>query len=142
MFLADAELSRALPPTILLVDDNPKALESIEALLRAAGAEVVSTFSPFGATNMVRHHKPDVVVLDVMMPGLSGAGLGMVIRKESDVPIVYFSAMTEEALRDLAVQTPRASYVLKSEGAPYLIMEIGRWLRMTRKRTGHIASIP
>ena len=115
--------------TVLLVDDNQTSLDTTETFLRVNGVEVVALSSPFGATKMVQRCNPDLIVLDVMMPGLSGSGLATVIRKESPVPIIFFSAMPEESLRDLAVQTPRASYVLKSEGVLYLLDEIQRILK-------------
>ena len=111
---------------VLLVDDNPQTLEDTAAYLGAQGARVIALNSPFGVTNTVRRERPDVIVLDVMMPGLSGGGLGAIIRSESEAPIIYFSAMSEEDLRDLVVTTQNASYVLKSEGFAFLATEVRR----------------
>jgi DNA-binding response OmpR family regulator len=126
-------------PTVLLVDDNPKTLHDTETFLQRSGMGVISANSPFGVTALVHRHDPDAIVLDVMMPGLSGEGLACLIRKESQSPIVYFSAMPEEDLRDLVSRTPNAWYVLKSEGLIYLNEVIERRLRCKRNRSNRQA---
>jgi len=117
---------------VLLVDDNPETLNITTAHLQAQGARVIALNSPFGVTNMVRRERPDIIVLDVMLPGLSGGGLGTIIRSESDAPVIYFSAIPEQDLRDLSRAIANASYVLKSEGIIYLANEIERLSRRSR----------
>ena len=117
---------------MLLVDDNPETLNITTAHLQAQGARVIALNSPFGVTNMVRRERPDIIVLDVMLPGLSGGGLGTIIRSESDAPVIYFSAIPEQDLRDLSRAIANASYVLKSEGIIYLANEIERLSRRSR----------
>jgi len=117
---------------VLLVDDNPETLNITTAHLQAQGARVIALNSPFGVTNTVRRERPDIIVLDVMLPGLSGGGLGTIIRNESASPIIYFSAIPEQDLRDLARAIANASYVLKSEGILYLAHEIDRLSRRSR----------
>lgn len=112
--------------TVLVVDDNPDTLEATRMFLKTCGVNVVALPSPFGVTREVMRSNPNVVVLDVMMPGLSGSSLAVLIRKNCDAPIIFFSAMPEEDLRDLAAQTRRATYVLRSEGYRYLVDEIER----------------
>ncbi len=122
-------------PTVVLVDDNPETLEATASFLRLEGFHIVPQSSPFGVTALVKREKPDAVVLDVMMPGLSGEGLSGVIRDVSRVPIIFFSAMPEEQLRDIAGRAVRASYVLKSEGVSYLAGEIRHRLKLTEPKT-------
>lgn len=119
-------------PTVLLVDDNPQTLESTSSCLRANGMKVIAVASPLGVTEIVQTQKPDAIVLDVMMPELSGASLAVLIRKASEAPIIYFSEIPEEDLRDLTNSTPNAWYVLKSEGLIYLNEVIERRLRQLR----------
>jgi DNA-binding response OmpR family regulator len=111
---------------VLLVDDNPQTLDDTATYLSTQGTKVVALNSPFGVTNAVRRERPDVIVLDVMRPGLSGGGLGAIIRRESEAPIIYFSAISEEDLRDLTLVTQNTSYVLKSEGVAFLASEVKR----------------
>ncbi len=123
------------PPTVMLVDDNPETLEATASFLRYEGFRVLAQAGPFGVTAQVGRERPDLVVLDVMMPGLSGDGLGKVIRESSFLPIVFFSAMPEEQLRDIAVRTSGATYVLKSEGISYLAEEIRRRLKLVPSKS-------
>jgi DNA-binding response OmpR family regulator len=123
------------PPTVLLVDDNPETLRDTEKYFERTGLNVVSANSPFGVTNLVQRHNPDAIVLDVMMPGLNGDALASLIRKECEAPIIYFSAMPEEELRDLVIRTSNSWYVLKSEGLIYLNEVIERRLRSQKRRT-------
>jgi hypothetical protein len=59
-----------------------------------------------------------------MMPALSGAALGAIIREKQGVHIIYFSAMPEEELHELVSSTRNSSYVLRSEGPAYLAEQI------------------
>jgi CheY-like chemotaxis protein len=124
---------------VVVVDDNPESLELTSSELRGCGFRVLPQLGPFGVSALVNRERPSVIVLDVMMPGLSGDGLGKVIRNSSDAPIVYFSAMPEEELRDLSTRTPRSSYVLRSEGVGYLAQEI---VRQTRRSSFIPPSFP
>lgn len=118
----------------MLVDDNPETLEATAMFLERRGYRVLPQSGPFGVTALIRREKPDAVVLDVMMPGLSGDSLSAIIRDNSDVPILYFSSMPEEQLRDVTYKTLGATYVLKSEGLEYLIQEIARRLKLNSSR--------
>jgi DNA-binding response OmpR family regulator len=124
------------PATILVIDDCPETLEEVCQLLEAAGFLVRAQLGPFGTTAAVAQQRPDLVVLDVMMPGLSGQRLAQLVRARSEVPIVFLSAMPEEELRDMTRELPRTSYVLRSEGGRYLCDEIRSRLRSEHRPTG------
>lgn len=111
-------------PKVLLVDDNPESLHATAMHLIARGFRVVAHDSPFGVTNIIARERPNVVVLDVMMPALSGGSLGGIIREKLAVPIIYFSAIPEEELHELVSCTRNSSYVLRLEGPAYLAEEI------------------
>ena len=112
------------PPKVLLVDDNQESLHATAMHLIAKGFRVVCHDSPFGVTNIIARERPDAVVLDVMMPALSGDSLAGIIREKLSVPIIYFSAVPEEELHELVSCTRNSSYVLRSEGPGYLAEEI------------------
>ncbi|MGA2449261.1 MAG: response regulator [Polyangiaceae bacterium] len=116
--------SMADAPKVLLVDDNAESLHATAMHLIAQGFRVTCHDSPFGVTNIIARERPDVVVLDVMMPALSGAALGAIIREKQGVHIIYFSAMPEEELHELVSSTRNSSYVLRSEGPAYLAEQI------------------
>jgi CheY-like chemotaxis protein len=105
---------------VLLVDDNPEILETTLSYLQTRGLHIVTSSSALGVTALVGKHRPDVIVLDVMMPALDGDALATLIRGRKNstraTPIIFYSAMEEEQLHRLAADVPGTSYVAKSEG--------------------------
>jgi len=88
---------------ILIVDDDADILKMIEKLLVHRGHQVSSCSTPFGVSALVMREQPDVVVLDMMMPGLSGASLAELIGKlhlPQAPKMVLWSAMDPEQLSD------------------------------------------
>jgi two-component system, cell cycle sensor histidine kinase and response regulator CckA len=77
---------------IVAVDDEPDILRYIEYCLRSARYEVASTSDPLAATELVRSHSPDIVLLDMRMPGRSGLDVLEEIRKFSKVPVAFITA--------------------------------------------------
>ena len=117
--------------TVLVVDDSPEILSAVRQYLTPHGFEVLMADSPLGVSSLVLRHRPQVIVLDVMMPALDGGALAKLLRSVGGgetVPIVFFSSMDEEQLYDLTRQTDGASYVLKSDGLPALYATICRRL--------------
>ncbi len=87
---------------VLLVDDDPDILKIVSRMLAAAGHEVTCCGSPFGVAAVVVRSAPDIVVLDVQMPGLSGPSLAQVLAglELSKRPILcLWSNADEESLR-------------------------------------------
>ncbi len=126
-----ATLSTA-PRTVLLVDDNAILLKQAEAYLTQHGLSVVSHTSPFGVGAILLRHKPQVAVLDVMMPGLDGEQVFLFLEKQAGgaalPPVVFYSAMAEEQLYQLCKRRRGTSYVLKSDGLPALRSAIEKLL--------------
>lgn len=77
---------------ILLVDDEPGILKILTIQLKHGGYEVLSTTSGAEAVEMVRDKRPDLVLLDVLMPGMSGLEVLDAIRAFSQVPVIVFTA--------------------------------------------------
>jgi DNA-binding response OmpR family regulator len=88
---------------ILIVDDDTDILKMIVKVLTHHGHEVSQCATPFGVSALVVREKPDVVVLDMMMPGLSGAALAEII-SHLDLPtrpkVVLWSAMADHQLAE------------------------------------------
>jgi DNA-binding response OmpR family regulator len=86
---------------ILLVDDDHAILELMAKLLRHRGHDVQTCDTPFGVSAVIVRDKPEVVVLDVMMPGLGGASLAALVARIEVSPrplVILWSAMDDEAL--------------------------------------------
>src|SRR5687767_5057680 len=105
--------------SVLVVDDNPDILTQVGSYLQERGIAVITSISALGVSSLVIRHRPDVVVLDAMMPALDGGALAKLLRgigSVQDMGIVFYSSMDEELLYQLARATPGSSYVLKSDG--------------------------
>lgn len=78
--------------SVLVVDDEPKVLKFIEINLKLHGFEVMTSTSGQEALDLVKLAKPDIVILDVVMPGIDGFQVLKELRTFTDLPIIVFSA--------------------------------------------------
>lgn len=87
---------------VLVVDDHPKVLRFIEVDLRLRGFEVMTTTSGGEALELVKSAKPDIVLLDIIMPGVDGFEVLKKLRDFTQLPVIAFSASQsncDEAMR-------------------------------------------
>jgi len=77
---------------VLVVDDHPKVLRFIEIDLKLRGFEVVTTNSGSEALELVKSGKPDIVLLDIIMPGMDGFEVLKKLRDFTQLPVIAFSA--------------------------------------------------
>jgi CheY-like chemotaxis protein len=105
---------------ILIIDDDETHLVVTKELLEEDGYDVQTHATPFGATERVMRSEPDLVLVDVNMPALSGEGLVSVLRRRAwahRVRILLHSSNDEEALRDAAARLGIDGYVCKGDPA-------------------------
>ncbi len=105
---------------ILIVDDDEVVLATTEAVLAAACYDVTTHLGAFGASSLIARTRPDLVLLDLKMPGLSGSALASFVREQAwadDVRIVFYSSSEEEVLRAEMKQTGADGYVRKGDWA-------------------------
>ncbi len=103
---------------ILLVDDNEQDLMYTKELLEKAGYTVIQNCGWLGVTNNLKRHIPDLVLLDVNMPALSGDQLyDMIIphAKRKNIPILFYSCLDEESLRILKMKKCVCDYIVKGD---------------------------
>lgn len=125
--------------TILVIEDEPKTSAALRLYLEHDGFRVLQAFTGSGGLQMAREHAPDLIVLDLMLPGLDGSAICRVLRAESDVPIVMLTAKTteEDKLRGLTLGAD--DYVTK----PFSPREVvARVQAVLRRATGIAASGP
>lgn len=107
-------------PRILVVDDDLTHLHCARALLEAEGYEVETHLTAFGATEKLIRMRPDLVLIDVNMPALSGEGLASILRRRvhaAGVRVLLYSSNDEDALRRAASRLDIDGYVCKGDPA-------------------------
>lgn len=101
---------------ILVIDDDEAHLSSTRGILAAEGYEVFTHTQGFGATNRVKDLRPDLVLLDVNMPGLSGENLLAILQQNAatrDIAVAFYSSNDEDVLREAVRRYGAASYISK-----------------------------
>jgi DNA-binding response OmpR family regulator len=115
--------------TILLVDDDPGVLDVVAFMLRREGFEVDEERDGNDALARTREKQYDIVVLDVMLPGMSGTDVCRALRAESDVPIVMLTARDAEIDRVLGLELGADDYVTKPFSTAELLSRVRAILR-------------
>lgn len=100
-------------PTLLLVDDDTLIIESLTYSFGRENYQVISTGDGLEAIDLERQHQPDLVVLDVMLPGLDGLEVCRRIRQQSAVPIIMLTARGDEWDRVLGLEIGADDYLPK-----------------------------
>jgi DNA-binding response OmpR family regulator len=106
-----------LKKRILVVDDDKAQLQTTQALLQNAGFEVITHDTPFRTTELIQTWRPDLVLLDVNMPGLAGDRLCSLIRGNQRIrtKIFFHSSNDEISLRQAVAQYGADDYVCKGD---------------------------
>jgi len=118
-----AHKGRSLPVhKVLLVDDEAKILKFLELKLRLSGYEVIATTSGKKAVELAESAKPDLILLDIIMPGMDGLEVLQKLRSFSNVPIIASSARSGSA--DKALSLGATEYLPKPFNPDELIERI------------------
>jgi two-component system alkaline phosphatase synthesis response regulator PhoP len=119
---------------ILVIDDEPNIVNLVTAYLKPEGYEVFTAEDGLAGLRIARSVKPDLIVLDVMLPGMDGIEVLTRLRRESDVYIILLTAKTEETDRVVGLSVGADDYVLKPFSPRELTARIKAALR--RVKTG------
>lgn len=103
------------PLRVLVVDDDPLQLELAERILSRYACEVYTTSSPTGVSSLARDHDPDVVLVDMNLPGLTPARVVEIVRRDtsSRARVVLYSAADADELRALAAALAADGWIQK-----------------------------
>jgi len=127
---ADAAQGERIPMRrVLVVDDEESILKVVEYALSEAGYEVHTARDSAGAEFMLQEIRPDVVILDVMLPGKSGLEIAKELRARSNVPIIMLSARGDEVDRILGLEFGADDYVTKPFSPRELVGRVKAILR-------------
>jgi two-component system, OmpR family, alkaline phosphatase synthesis response regulator PhoP len=114
---------------ILLIDDEHSIHTVITAYLKAEGYEYLSAVDGPGGLNAARMFKPDIVILDVMLPGMDGIELLTNLRRESNVYVIMLTARSEETDKIVGLSVGADDYLTKPFSPRELIARIKAALR-------------
>ncbi len=124
--------------TVLLVEDEATLVQTIAYTLRREGYTVVTAGDGQTALTLAREARPDVVVLDLMLPGLDGFEVCRRLRAESAVPILILSARDTEIDRVVGLEIGADDYLTK----PFSLRELLARIRALLRRVRMLAEIP
>jgi DNA-binding response OmpR family regulator len=115
--------------TILVVDDEPKITQIARDYLEHAGFAVLTAADGKTALSAVRIHKPDLVVLDLGLPGMDGLDVTRALRKESNLPIIMLTARSDESDKLVGLELGADDYVVKPYSPKELVARVRAVLR-------------
>jgi len=116
-------------PRALVVDDEPKIRDLVSVYLTAAGFEVDHAVDGTGALDAVAAGEYDIVILDIMLPGIDGAQVCRSIRRDSDVPIIMLTARGDELEKISLLEDGADDYVTKPFSPPELVARVRAVMR-------------
>lgn len=115
---------------VLVVDDDKKTVELVKLYLSRDGYRVITAYEGEEALRLAREAHPDLIVLDLMLPGINGLQICRTLRKESDIPIIMLTAMTTDEDRLRGLDLGADDYVTK----PFSPRELAARVRAVLRR--------
>jgi DNA-binding response OmpR family regulator len=120
---------------ILVVDDEPKMVKLVRTYLEGAGFQVVTAADGQQALAIFRHEQPDLIVLDLMLPGIDGLDVARTVRRSSEVPIIMLTAKAEETDRLIGLELGADDYMVKPFSPRELVARVRAVLRRAARAT-------
>ena len=123
-------------PTILVVDDEPKIVQLARDYLERAGHVVLAAADGASALTAARSARPDLIVLDLGLPGGDGLDVTRLLRRESNVPIIMLTARAEESDKLVGLELGADDYLVKPFSPKELVARVRAVLRRTEGAAG------
>lgn len=132
---------KSSPALILIVEDDPAHLKLLEFNVGRAGYDVLTATNGRDAWQAIKKHTPDVILLDWMIPGLSGIDICRMLRSSNDfqsIPVIMISAREDESDRIAGLECGADDYIVKPYSIAELLARLKVQLRRVRPTTaGH-----
>lgn len=112
---------------VLIIDDEKGILKMYEEYLKTAKIEVISASDGQTGINMARSQKPDVILLDIIMPKYNGLDVLKEMKKDpeiKDTPVFLLTNLPEECSGDKAKELGAAGYLVKAEYEPKMVIDV------------------
>lgn len=127
--------------SVLIVDDDVKLVKLLQTYFEKEGCITYSANDGLDALQAVREKKPDIMVLDLMLPGLNGLDVCRRIRKDNDIPIIMLTARDEESDRLVGLEIGADDYVTKPFSPKEVVARAKAILRRANKNIVRIEPI-
>jgi two-component system, OmpR family, alkaline phosphatase synthesis response regulator PhoP len=121
---------------ILVIDDEPSIVNLVSAYLKPKGYEVLTALDGPSGLKAARAFKPDLIILDIMLPGMDGIELLSRLRRESAVYVILLTARTEETDKIVGLSVGADDYVTKPFSPRELTARVKAVLRRIQTRAG------
>ena len=123
-----------MPETILIIEDEPKVARVARDYLEKNNYRVEIASDGQSGLSMARSQKPDLIVLDLMLPVMDGLDVCRTLRRESDVPIIMLTARAEETDRLIGLELGADDYITKPFSPRELVARVRALLRRAKGR--------
>jgi two-component system response regulator VicR len=127
---------------ILVVDDEPPIVEILLYNLRQASYTVIAAYDGEQAVILARSEQPDLIILDLMLPGLDGIEVFRRVRRERDVPVIMLTARDAEIDRVVGLELGADDYVVKPFSVRELLARVRNVLRRAPAPDDHSSAAP
>lgn len=121
-----------MPDKVLIVEDEPTLLETLEYNFSRQGYATCTAADGLLALDIARREHPDVIILDVMLPGMDGIEVCRTLRQEMNVPIIILTARAEEVDKVVGLEVGADDYLTKPFSMRELIARVKAMLRRVR----------
>jgi two-component system KDP operon response regulator KdpE len=129
-------LLESRPLRILVVDDEPAMVGAVSALVGSAGHQVVTAYDGDTALRRLSEESPDLILLDLAMPGRDGVDVCREVRRTSTVPIIVLTGETDELAKVAALDAGADDYLTKPFGVGELLARLRVALRHSTQADG------
>lgn len=116
-------------PTILIIEDEPELVKVLRAYLQQAGYHVISAFRGDTGLSSWEHKRPDLVILDLNLPGMDGLDVAREIRRRGETPIIMLTARAEETDELLGLELGADDYITKPFSPRLVLARVRALLR-------------
>jgi DNA-binding response OmpR family regulator len=125
-------------PTILIIEDEPELVKVLRSYLEGAGYNVLTAYRGDSGLSTWEHKRPDLVILDLNLPGIDGLDVARQIRRQADTPIIMLTARVEETDRLIGLELGADDYITK----PFSPREVVARVRAVLRRAGAVPAPP
>jgi DNA-binding response OmpR family regulator len=115
--------------TVLIIDDEPKLVDVISSYLEIEGFHTIKGYTGKELLNHIDHSSVDLIILDLILPDISGEELCQIIRQQHSIPIIILSAKTREDERIFGLSVGADDYMAKPFSPVELVLRVKNILR-------------